>query len=443
VKTVYQRKHPKANTGLAEELLRHEEIAIPMLQLFQDTQGALDDFIHVLGRACVEMVLQASAQQVAGPRHQGKPGSGIQWHGSQPGVVPLAGQKIRVQKPRLRRKGSGKGAEVPIPAYEAMQGSPSLRERLAAVLLRGVSTRHYAEVVPAMAESCGLSRSSVSREFAQACEAALCKLCERRFDEVDLLIIYIDGVRFGAQHVIGAVGVDREGKKHVLGLAQGATENAVVVTGLLQELVERGVRPERRRLFVIDGSKALRAGIDAVFGPGNPVQRCRNHKQENVAAYLPKELGAQVRLVMRAAWRLPEKEGLARLCAQAEWLKREYPSAAASLLEGLEETFTVNRLGLPGSLRRCLGTTNLVESPISGVRLRTGRVTRWRDGAMALRWAAAAYLETEKHFRRIMGHKQLWMLAAVLNDEPSAMSAAVGRIEMPGLEAPIEEVIAA
>ena len=438
MKTVYQRKHPKANTGLAEELLRHEEIAIPMLQLFQEAGSALDDFIYLTGRTCVEMVLRLSAQQVAGPRHQGKSGSDIYWHGSQPGVVPLATQKVRVQKPRLRRKGSGKGAEVPIPAYEVMQSNPTLRERLAAILLRGVSTRHYAEVIPAMSESCGMSRSSVSREFMLAGEEALRKLCERRFDDLDLLILYIDGVRFGAQHVIVAVGVDREGKKHVLGLAQGATENAVVVTGLLQELVGRGVHPERRRLFVIDGSKALRAGIDAVFGPGNPVQRCRNHKLENVAAYLPKELGKQVKLVMRAAYRLPEREGLARLRTQAEWLKREYPSAAASLLEGLEETFTVNRLGLPGSLRRCLGTTNLVESPISGVRLRTGRVTRWRDGAMALRWAAAAYLETEKHFRRIMGHKQLWMLAAALDNEPSAMRVAAGESE-----ALKEEVIAA
>ena len=223
-----------------------------------------------------------------------------------------------------------------------------LREKLAAVMLRGVSsgfatslTRNWlchvcdhAEVIPKMAESCGISRSSVSREFIsmmrlrrQASEGALRALCERRFDGVDLLIIsqmrqsrYIDGVQFGGHHLIVSIGVDREGHKHPLGLADGATENAVVVKGLLQDLVERGVSSEKRRLFVIDGSKALRAGrrcgrvaIDAVFGTDNPVQRCRHHKIENVSGYLPKGLRQKIKLVMRAAYRLPEREGIAKL----------------------------------------------------------------------------------------------------------------------------------
>jgi len=242
-------------------------------------------------------------------------------------------------------------------------------------------------------------------------------MAERRFDGLDLLIIYIDGVQFGGHHVIGAVGVDSTGRKHVLGLAEGATENAVVVKGLLESLVERGVRPERRRLFVIDGSKALRAAIDAVFGSGNPVQRCRNHKVENVTGHLPQELRDQVKTVMKAAYRLPADEGIARLKQQASWLEREYPSAATSLLEGLDETFTVNRLSLSVRLRRCLATTNIVESPTSGVRLRTRRVTHWQNGEMVLRWAAAALLETEKSFRKIMGYKDLWMLKAVLDEE--------------------------
>lgn len=260
----------------------------------------------------------------------------------------------------------------------------------------------------------------MSREFVEASEEALKRLCERRFDEVDLLIIYIDGVQYSRHHVIVAIGVDRDGYKHVLGLADGATENAVVVKGLLEDLVARGVTPERRRLFVIDGSKALRSAIDAVYGEENPVQRCRHHKIENVTGYLPKHLKDEVKQVMKAAYRLPDEEGLSKLKDQVHWLEREYPSAAASLREGLEETFTINRLGLPASLRRCLGTTNLVESPHAGMRLRTRRVTHWRDGKMILRWAAAAYLETEKHFRRIMGYESLWMLAAALREENTA-----------------------
>jgi len=316
----------------------------------------------------------------------------------------------------LRRKGGGHGAEVAVPAYAAMQDEAGLRERLLSIVMRGVSTRNYQEVLPKLAQRCGVSRSAVSRQVQEASAEALQGLCERRFEEVDLLIIYLDGKDFGGHQVICAVGVDIQGKKHVLGLTEGATENAVVVKGLLEELVERGVTPGRKRLFVIDGSKALRAAIDAVYGKDNPVQRCRTHKLRNVLGYLPREMQGQVAAVLRAAWKLEPKEGIARLRTQIEWLERTHPKAAASLREGLEETFTINRLGLSPMLRKCLATTNVIESSLSGVEGRTGRVTRWRSGEMALRWAAAAALETERNFRKIMGHEHLWMLKAVLDE---------------------------
>jgi putative transposase len=165
-------------------------------------------------------------------------------------------------------------------------------------------------------------------------------------------------------------------------------------------------------LFVIDGAKALRVAIDEVFGSAQAVQRCRTHKIRNVLEELPTAQQAQVRSLMRAAYKLEPEDGLAKMEKMAQWLERDYPSAAASLREGLEETFTINRLGLPPSLHRCLATTNIIESPQSGVRKRTGNVSRWRDGAM--RWVAGAYLITEKHFRKIAGYENLWALAAVL-----------------------------
>jgi transposase-like protein len=283
--------------------------------------------------------------------------------------------------------------------------------------MRGVSTRHYQEVLPEVVQRCGVSRSAVSRQLQEASAEVLQKLCERRFEGMDLVVIYLDGKDFGGHQVICAVGVDLSGKKHVLGLTEGATENAVVVKGLLEELVERGVTPGRRRLFVIDGSKALRKAIEEVFGRQNPVQRCRTHKLRNVIGYLPKELQGQVAAVLRAAWKLEPKEGMARLRTQIEWLERSHPKAAASLREGVEETFTINHLGLSPRLRKCLATTNVIESSLSGVQGRTGRVTHWRDGAMCLRWAAAAALETEQHFRKIIGHEDLWMLKAVLEEK--------------------------
>ena len=242
---------------------------------------------------------------------------------------------MRVERPRLRRRGQGTGGEVEVPAYEAMNRPGPVAQRMLEILLAGVSTRKYARVIPAMAETVGVSRSAVSRETIEASERVLKKLMERRLDGWDLLVIYLDGIQFGDYHVLGAVGVDVEGKKHVLGVREGASENAEVARALLEDLVVRGVDTGRRRLFVLDGSKALRSALDQVFGRQHPVQRCRNHKARNVVGHLPKELQAQARATMRAAWKLEAKEGEQKLDQFARWLERDHPSAAASLREGL------------------------------------------------------------------------------------------------------------
>ena len=295
--------------------------------------------------------------------------------------------------------------------------------RMFAALLRGVSTRQYRDVLPRMAETVGVSKSSISEKAIEASTAQLEDLLGRRWEETELLVIYIDGMQFGTHHVISAVGVNVQGGKHVLGIQLGATENTAAVKALLVHLRERGVCSEKHYLFVIDGAKALRAGIAEVFGSHQPVQRCRTHKIRNVLEQLPTEQHAQVRSLMRAAYKLPKaKEGIAKMEKMAEWLEREYPEAARSLREGLQETFTINRLDLPPSLHRCLGTTNLIESPQSGVRKRTGNVCRWREADMVLRWVAGAYLITEKNFRKIMGHENLWTLAAVLGRSKKAVT---------------------
>jgi transposase-like protein len=425
----YQITSQKGNAALRQFLAREGAALLPMVELLEAGQVAVGELIGQLGKATLEAVLAISAEQVAGPPHPGRPGGAIRRHGEQGGVVVWDGQKVRVQKPRLRRKGGGEGAEVAIPVYAALQDDESLRERLLSIVMRGVSTRNYHEVLPEVVARCGVSRSAVSRKIQAASAEALEKLCERRFEDLDLVVIYVDGKAFGGHQVICAVGVDSSGKKHVLGLTEGATENAVVVKGLLENLVERGVQPGRKRLFVIDGSKALRKAIEEVFGKQQPVQRCLVHKLKNVIGYLPKELQGQVRAALRAAWKLEPKEGLARLRTQAEWLERTHPQAAASLREGLEETFTINRLGLSPQLRKCLTTTNVIESSLSGVQGRTGRVTRWREGAMCLRWAAAAALETEKNFRKIMGHQDLWILQAALDEDQPSRKRAEGMLD--------------
>ena len=323
---------------------------------------------------------------------------------------------LGVRKPRLRKKDAGKDRDVEIPAYETINANGKIGKRVLEILMSNVSTRQYDRVIPQMADTVGVSKSSVSREFVEQSGRELKRLSERRFEDREFLVIYLDGVVFGEYHVLCAVGVDAEGEKVVLGMKDGASENAAPAVALLEDLVERRIDPGWRCLFVIDGAKAMRSAIGVVFGCQNPVQRCRNHKIRNVAAKLPDELAPQVVSVMKAAFRLPWTEGVARTRKQAEWLRSHHPDAAARLEEGLDEMFTINRFELFPSLRRCLGSTNLIDSSHSGMRIQTRRVGRWKNADMVLRWASASFLDTEKNFRRILGYKDLCMLQAKLND---------------------------
>lgn len=399
---------------LSEFLMREGQFLLPMVKLIEQSERAIDELIDVTGRAAIEAVLELSAQEKAGAKSPGKASGEVRWHGRQEGVVHLAERKLRVSKPRLRHKSEG---EVEVPAYEALKTQGKLAGRMMDILLHGVSTRRYEKVLPAMAESVGISKSAVSRANIEAGTKLLAELAERRFDELDILVVYIDGICLGSHHILGAIGVDSTGNKHVLGLRQGSSENTTTVSELLNDLVSKGVGPTRKRLFVIDGAKALRGGIDRVYGQDNPVQRCRNHKVRNVCDHLPKDQQANARATLRAAWKLDAAEGKKQIEQLAQWYEKKHPSAAASLREGLEEMFTINRMGLPPTLLRCLATTNVIDSSHWGVRQRTGRVTHWQDGQMALRWASAAFEATAKGFRRIMGHQQIWMLKAHL-DEP-------------------------
>lgn len=412
----YQIAEKTNSRKIAEFLSKDGQLLLPFLELICNTEQAVDELIDVVGKAAIEAILLLSAQQIAGPRQPGKAKGSTIWYGRQHGVVCLSERKLRVEKPRLRMKGTGAGKEVAVPAYEALVVNSQLGRRILAILMKGVSTRSYKSILPEMAETVGVSKSQISREFTTASEQQLKALCERMFDDKEILVVYIDGIQFGDCHVIVAIGVDSGGSKHVLGLREGSSENSQVATDLLTDLVERGVKPDRLRLFVIDGSKALRCAIDSVYGSKNPVQRCRNHKVRNVLGYLPDDQKDQADCAMHAAFALEADKGIKKCKQLAKWLEQEYPSAASSLLEGLDEMFTINRLGLPKALRRCLGSTNVIESPNSGIRSRTRRVKNWQDHGMVVRWVAASLLDMEKRFKRIMGYQQLWILEAKLRD---------------------------
>jgi len=399
---------------LKDFLSRNGELLLPMAKLIEESRATLGQVIDVTGRILIEAILDSSATQLAGEKSPGKKRSGeIGWHGKQDGIVHLAERKLRVKRPRLRRRSAG---EVEVPAYEALRTRPQLADRMMQIMIDGVSTRRYAKVIPEMARTVGVSKSAVSRANIEAGEKLLKELAERRFDHLEILIIYIDAIVLGDYHVLGAIGVDSTGAKHVLALREGSSENAVVATELLNDLVSRGVKPDRTRLFVIDGSKALRKAIDAVFGSSHPVQRCRIHKLRNVIGHLPKDQHRNARATLCAAWKMDAGEGKQQIEQLAAWYEKKHPSAASSLREGLDELFTINAMNLPTKLMRCLSTTNVIESANWGARQRIGRVRNWQSGAMALRWSGCAFEAASRQFRKVMGHQQLWMLKAHLEE---------------------------
>lgn len=418
----------RESAAVIEQFCRaNGQLLLPILSLIENASQVVETVIHEIGQQTLEQILILSAEQVAGPRTPGKASGEILYHGSQPGRVQLADRQVRVQRPRLRHKTEG---EVKVPAYERLRQDRGLGQHVLGALLRGISTREYQEVLPQMAATVGVSRSAISRKAIDASVEQLQQLQERRWEQVEILVIYIDGQRFAEHHILSAVGVDREGRKHILGIELGATENAASVKRLLTHLRDRGLPTDRKYLFIIDGAKALRAAIEEVFGVEQPVQRCRNHKVRNVLNELPKEQHNQALNLMRAAWKVKAaEEGEKRLEQLARFLERDHESAARSLREGLQEMFTLQRLQIPESLHKCLATTNVIESPQSGVERRTHKITRWRHADMVQRWVASAWLLTEKHFRRIDGHANLWALAAILGRESkSADQSSKGKV---------------
>lgn len=387
------------------------QLVLPILSLVTEARVHIEDALGEVSRGVLEALLQASAEERAGAKTPGRASGEVRWYGSQGGRLPLGDRHVRLHRPRLR-DGAG---EVAIPAYECLKRDPGAGTRLRRLVMAGVSTRKYAQVIPPMAKSVGISRSGVSRRLIEAAQAAMAQLAQRKFEGIDILAVYIDGIRIAGQMIVVAVGLDAVGEKHLLGLKPGDTENASVVKALLTDLVERGIGQDKRRLFIIDGAKALRSAIQSVYGEAAFIQRCRTHKVRNVLEHIAeKTVRDQTGTVMRAAFKLPAKEGKKKLQTHAAWLKADHADAAASLLEGIDEMFTVNDLGLTPALIRCLATTNIVENPNGTLRVITRRVSRWRDRDMIERWAALAYLEAERRFRKIQGHRDLWILAQAL-----------------------------
>ncbi len=381
--------------------------------LVQMAQESLRSFAVEVGLKMAVCLLEDEVTRRCGQRHERVADRQETRYGHQGGFVTLAGQKLPIRKPRVRRAGGGE--EVALDRYALLQQDDAMPQSALTKLVNGVSCRRYEAVVDRACEGFGVKKSSVSRSFVRASADEVRKLASRRFDDERFVVIFIDAQPYAGEMMVVALGITASGDKRLLGLRQGATENAAVVTSLLEELRERGVKTDLATLFVLDGAKALRAAVGRVWGKFAVVQRCQAHKRRNVEAHVPDKHHDELRRQLNAAWHETSYvEAVKRLRTTVSWLKRLSPDAAASLEEGLEETLTVVRLNVPELLRKTLATTNPIESAFSVAEEATHRVKRWRDGDMRQRWCVAGLLDAESRFNRVKGHKEIPILIGAL-----------------------------
>jgi putative transposase len=400
------------------ELVLPERVTVAVGELAAAAREGLLALAVGTGLGVLASLLEADVDRLVGPKGRHQPDRAAVRHGSQPGQVTLGGRRIRVDRPRVRRA-DGAG-ELPLPTWQAFAGTQLLDQLAVERMLAKLSTRRYRrglEPVGSQVERTAnsTSKSAVSRRFVAATEHALAELLAQDLSALDLVALLVDGIRVAEHTCVVALGILQDGTKVPLALAEGATENATVVRDLLTGLRDRGLDTTRPLLVVIDGAKALRRAVTDVFD--HPViQRCQLHKLRNVTDRLPDALASVVAKRMRAAYHRPDPlMAQADLEALARELDRSHPGAAASLREGLAETLTIAKLGVPPTLARTLRSTNSIESMIAICRDHAANVKRWRDGQMVLRWIAAGMGEAAKQFRRVNGHLHLPALRVALD----------------------------
>jgi transposase-like protein len=376
-----------------------------------------------VGLEVMAELMDAEVTAIAGAKGRHNYDRAAVRHGTEAGSVTLGGRRVPVRRPRVRTIDNGDdqpAREVPLESYTTLAATDLFAEGIVARMLAGISTRRYPvalEPVGSQVEQAAqaTSKSAVSRRFVNATAERLAELHARPLGGQRWLIVYLDGFGFGDHTLVGALGVTLDGTKVPLGVVEGSTENAAVCTRLVSDLAARGLDATRGMLFVVDGGKAIAKAVDDVYGTLALTQRCRRHKERNILDHLPEDERPLVQRKLRQAWAKPSAaEARADLQALARSLARQRPGAAASLREGLEDTLTVNRLGITGSLLKTVDSTNPVESMIEIVRDHSRRVKRWSSGEMALRWAAAGMLAAEAQFRRVKGFRQLPALARAL-----------------------------
>jgi transposase-like protein len=382
------------------------QLVLPLAETLGWLRRGVGELIRQAGLQLMQLMMEEEVRSLVGERSRPLPDRRLNRWGTEQGYCIAMGQKVPLERPRVRDTEEDK--EVRLGTYETFHRGEPLTETVWEKLMLGLSTRKYGQAVREFSEAYGLEKSAVSERFIEASRDKLKQLIERRLDKMDFCALLIDATPFAGQQMVVALGIGQDGKKMILGIRQGATENATVVGELLGDLANRGLDFSVPRLYVLDGGKALHAAVKKYAGESAPIQRCQVHKRRNVLDHLTEEQKPAVAKRLNAAYAL-EDYSAAKQALQG--LHRELmdlnPSAARSLGEGLEETLTVHRLNIPLQLRKTLASTNVIESAFSVVERVCLNVKRWQGGDQRERWVGSGLFVAEKQFRRVTGHKQI------------------------------------
>lgn len=415
MKKPYQIESQRAVKRLEEMAIEGNpavQMVLPMAEMVGWLRKGVGELIRQAGLQLMELLMEEEVKQLAGERSRPVQGRTANRWGSERGYCVVMGQKVPVERPRVR---STEDREIRLGSYEMFHRGEPLTETVWEKLMLGLSTRKYGKVVREFTEAYGLEKSAVSEHFIEASRTKLQQLMERRLENKKLCALLIDATPFEGQHMVAALGITADGSKMILGIRQGATENATVVGELLSDLMNRGLDFTEPRLYVLDGGKALHTAVRKHAGEAAPIQRCQVHKRRNVLDHVADEDKDIVARKLNAAYALEDYEAAKQAL---DGLHRELmhlnPSAARSLAEGLDETLTVHKLHVPQQLRMTLASTNVIESAFAIVERVCLNVKRWHGGDQRERWVGSGLIVAEKQFRRIRGYKQLPVLLRVL-----------------------------
>jgi len=401
------------------------QMMLPMAEMMGWLRKGVGELIRQAGLQLMDLLMQEEVRELAGERSQPQSDRTAHRWGNERGYCVVMGQKVPIQRPRVRTTDD---KEVRLGSYEMFHRGEPLTETVWEKLMLGLSTRNYGQAIRQFTEAYGLEKSAVSEHFIEASRAKLKTMMERRLDKTRLCALLIDATPFQGQQMVAALGIDEYGRKMILGIRQGATENATVVGELLADLVDRGLDFTEPRLYILDGGKALTAAVKKHAGESAAIQRCQVHKRRNVLDHLTDEQKLAVSKKLNAAYALEEygaaKEALNTLHRELMDLN---PSAARSLGEGMEETLTVHRLHMPAQLRKTMASTNVIESAFSIVEKVCKNVKRWHGGDQRERWVGSGLLVAEAQFRRITGYKLIPVLMEELKTLNPSKAAVVKR----------------